>query len=340
MTRSTRGWWILALAVASCVTHAGPMAHADDALDARFFDARGRQLYALSEFDAALRAFLRADAIAPSATTAYNVGLTAELASEPLLAWNAYERFLRTAPDEHRLRADATRRQHGLDGRVQVIEVASSPEGAEVFVDRVDHGVLGRTPLRVALPAGAHTVLLRAERHELFEYPVDGAAGDTVRLSAELHPRRGTLDVRGIPSGGTLWLQRDDGIVTEVTSDGRVELLIGTYRLVLHARDVRHPEVQVELNEGETQTLRLTPVPIHGPSGRLAVRVSPDATLLVDGVEIARAPVVLPEVRVGWRVVELRAPGHRTYTTRVDVREGQAVRLDVSLVPDRRPASR
>ena len=39
---------------------------------------------------------------------------------------------------------------------------------------------------------------------------------------------------------------------------------------------------------------------------------------MVDGVEIARAPVVLPEVRVGWRVVELRAPDARTFVIELE----------------------
>jgi hypothetical protein len=337
---STTLRWLGPLLCILCLTLSTHAAHADDALDAHFFDARGRQLYAQGSFDAALRAFLRAHTIAPSLATEYNVALTADLAGEPLLAWNAFERFLREAPEDHRLRGEAQQRQTRLGRSVHVVDISTVPAQAEVFVDRMEHGRGGRTPLRLALTPGAHQLLVLAERHEPVTRSVDGGAGVLTRVHVDLRARLGTLALSRLPRGGVLTLERDDGVVVESASDEPLSLLVGTYRATLAATGFQRTSVHVEIRDGETQPLVLTPIPVDGPTGRLVVRVNPDATLLVDGTERAQAPIVLHRVGAGPHRIELRAPGFRPWAEQVDIRANEATHLDVTLVPAPPPAPR
>ena len=75
-------------------------------------------------------------------------------------------------------------------------------------------------------------------------------------------------------------------------------------------------------------------------TGRLVVRVSPDATLQVDGIERAQAPVVLRGVDAGPHRVQLSAAGYVPFVAEVDIRANEATRLDVTLTPAPRPAPR
>lgn len=338
MTVAAR-WLALWLGVC-CLTPLTPTVRADDALDARFFDARGRELYARGSFEPALRAFLRAHAIAPSLTTVYNVALTADLAEQPLMAWNSFERFLREAPEDHPLRSEAEARQARLGSSVHVVDVRAAPAGAEVFVDRMEHGRAGRTPVRIALSPGEHVLLVRAERHEPENHAVDGDAGMHTPVHLDLRARLGTLLLSGLPTGGVLALERDDGVVVEARSDGPLPLLVGRYRTTLVAAGFRHEQVMVDIHEGVSHPLVLTPAAGPPRTGRLVVRVSPDATLQVDGIERAQAPVVLRGVDAGPHRVQLSAAGYVPFVAEVDIRANEATRLDVTLTPAPRPAPR
>ncbi len=328
--------WLL---VWMCLASSGHRVRADDALDARFFDARGRALYQEGDFHAALRAFLRAHTIAPSLATAYNVALTADLAGRPLLAWNTFEGFLAEAPSDHRLRADATLRQQRLGAAVHVVDITSSPIGAEVFLDRVEHGHGGRTPLRIAVAAGAHHLLVHAERHIGETRTVGGNAGGLTQVHVELTPRVGTVVISGVPTGGHVTLVRDDGGVVESLMDGAHALLVGTYRATLVAAGWRQEPVELHVAEGGTVRLPLVPMEQQRATGRLVVRSGPDATLFVDGTPRARAPVVLTGLSAGRHRVELRARGHAPWVGWVEVHANQATRLDVTLPRARSPAT-
>ena len=106
--------WIACLTALVVVVNA---ARADSALDARYFDERGRAHYAQGDFAEALRAFLQAHRIAPSSATLFNVGLTAQLSGEPQLAWSSFEAYLTAPPRDD---GDTVQRAEALTRRVNL----------------------------------------------------------------------------------------------------------------------------------------------------------------------------------------------------------------------------
>lgn len=312
----------------------GTVAMADDALDARYFDARGRTLYAAGEFDAALDAFLHAHRIAPSASTLYNVALTAALAREDALAWRFFEAYRSSGAVDPARMADALARQETIAGRVAVIAITSEPAGARVFVDRRDLGVSGITPLRVAVTSGSHRIIVEADRHASRDVEVGVEVGRVTPLHVPLRATTGTARFVGVPPGARVVVVRDDGVEREVTT-AVAELVVGRYEARLESAQHEASSVRFEVRERGTADIAFVARGRVVATGRVVVRSTPRATVYVDGTARAPTPVVLADVPVGVRRVELRAPGHATEVREVDVRRDSSSTIDAVLDPTR-----
>ena len=109
MRRGARFLVLLVPAIAIAIGIAAPVRGV--AIEARYFDDRARSEFALRHYDAALALFLQVQLAAPSAGTLYNIGVSAELAHQPAVAYAHLEEFVRseTANPEHR--ADAIPRR-------------------------------------------------------------------------------------------------------------------------------------------------------------------------------------------------------------------------------------
>jgi hypothetical protein len=317
-------------------------AHADSALDARYFDARGRAHYAAGDFAEALRAFLQAHRIAPSPATRFNVGLTAQLSGEPQLAWSSFEAYLASTPapddgradgaDAHdsRQRADAVARQRAVEAHIAVLTITSDPPGAQVYVDRREYGARGVTPVRVAVLPGAHRVTLEAARHATGTVDVVGEAGAHHPIALTLEPRLGAVSFVGVSPDTRLRLRRDDGLASEVGPDAR-QLPIGRYEARVVSEAVVAAPVFFHVVEGSEARATFVVRPAHVAVGRLVVRSSPSATISVDGVPRASTPEVLTDVPVGAHRVTISAPGYTPWERVVLVHPNQSTSLSVQL---------
>ena len=90
----------------------------------------------------------------------FNLGLASERLERHNDAFNYYAEYLRSFDLTADERAEGTRRLTAVRSEVAVLSIRSTPEGADVRIDRNDLPVRGQTPLELALPEGAHTVLL------------------------------------------------------------------------------------------------------------------------------------------------------------------------------------
>jgi hypothetical protein len=72
------------------------------------------------------------------------------------------------------------------------------------------------------------------------------------------------------------------------------------------------------------------------PFGILAIQVDPaDAQIFVDGqawAAVQGLPELVVHMSAGWHQLEVRKAGYQTFSTRLELREGQTTRLSVKLV--------
>lgn len=123
--------------------------------------------YADGKYEAAIRAFERANQAHPNAAFSYNVARAYQALGDYAQAVNWYRNYLTRA----RHPRDAERVQHRIElllvslakTRPQQLSVASDPDGAEV---RVDGALVGVSPWKGSLSLGAHTLTLQKAGYE------------------------------------------------------------------------------------------------------------------------------------------------------------------------------
>jgi len=101
-----------------------------------------------------------------------------------VLRMPGYEAFLDAVQvgDDGQSKVDAE--LHPKTGHVAWAQVDSSPSGAEIWVDGVSTGQ--RTPARVEIPSGIHTIALKLEGYRPARSPVQASEGGTVNVSRRL----------------------------------------------------------------------------------------------------------------------------------------------------------
>jgi hypothetical protein len=188
------------------------------------------------------------------------------------------------------------------------VRVASTPRHAAVYVDGFYAGIVDDfdgTFQRLALPAGGHRITLYLEGFVTEEFSVYLRPGSTFTL------RRTMLRV---PPGG-------------VTERPAVSVPVppppdGTYTPPSGAPPV-----------GPTTAPAPPPV-AAGEIGVVELHVQPaTATLTIDGVRwLSSEPGVYEvEVAAGRHRVEVTAPGYRSFSSDIEVRDGETTPLNVTL---------
>lgn len=143
----------------------GSAPHADDPAKARQLAKskyqQGVEAYRAEHYADAVRSFLEADAISPSAALSYNIARAYEKLGDDAQTLRWYRNYLRLNPQAPNA-AEVQGYVRVLSAAVakkgiQQVSVLSDPPGATVAIDG---NPLGVTPLTVELPPGSHTALL------------------------------------------------------------------------------------------------------------------------------------------------------------------------------------
>jgi tetratricopeptide (TPR) repeat protein len=128
---------------------------------------QGVAAYREQRFAEAMKLFLEADAIAPSAPLSFNVARSFEKLDDISGALRWYRDFLRRSPqaaNAAEVRAKVATLASALSQRgLQQISVMSEPAGATVLIDEQN---LGITPVTRDLPPGKHRLVLRLAGYE------------------------------------------------------------------------------------------------------------------------------------------------------------------------------
>ncbi|MBN1207829.1 MAG: TonB-dependent receptor [Myxococcaceae bacterium] len=288
----------------------------------------GNEAYAKGNFNEALRSYFTSYRLVPNRNVLFNIARCYEAQNRFNEAYRYYNDLLDEQPPDDDA-AEIRRALERLRSKVALVRVTTSPEGAEVYIDRLDLGSRGRSPLTLALPAGRHKVLVKKEGYRPTEASVHLSRGRSAVQDFELVLITGTVELTGTPAGAEVRTAPDGAVVAQVP--GKLALTPGQH--VLYVRAPGHAPAQLVTEVPADGTIQV-PValgPQEKPTGRLVVTANREnATVRVDGKPTGFTPTVvtLPE---GDHILEVESLDVRPLSQKVKVVADQEIKVHAEL---------
>ena len=195
---------------------------------------------------------------------------------------------------------------------------------AIVSIDGVESG---RAPGAIVMPAGTHTITLRAPRHVDYIASVDvQGAGASQDLKVVLQPSWGTLQISAIPAGARVTV---DGVDNGVTPSV-VDAPSGVRQVRISAPGLKTWESSIVLAAGEA--LNVGPITLGQPDAHLVLTSVPaGAEVTLGGTHRGKTPIEV-DLPAGFQhelVVNL--PGYATWTQPVFADAGKKISIVAKL---------
>jgi outer membrane receptor for ferrienterochelin and colicin len=323
----------LCAALLSGLLARAPLARADGVADEAEVNFRlGAERYQAGDYRAALAFFLASQRLVPNRNVRFNIVRTFQRLGQYPEAYRWCQEALREESDPA-LHAELEQLLGVIERDVAVLDVTSDPAGATVYVDRVDLGSLARTPARLALAPGEHTLILALEGYQPARLPnIQLRKQRPALVSAKLERIVGTVEV--VAAAPTeVRVDAEDGDLICVAPCA-LTLPPGSHFLHFRRAGFRLPARGVRVAAGQRTRVRAEGEPLTG-----SIVVTTDvrgAAVEVDGEVLGFTPAVLPRVPVGARRVRVSLSGYEPIERVGEVQEGRAASLrELSLVPSR-----
>ena len=354
----------------------------------------GREAYQNGEYERAIELFTSANSTAPNIRLHLYIGqahanlgeLGPAIAQYEIYAASSEEAAAEVAPDLDALRLVAVdvaffevaadvddaitvaegsqpaprsqrRYELGTNMRDVAVQIRSAPRGASVFIDDVEYGAVGTTPLDVRLFTGRHLIVVERQyfesQSEIVNVVVPDAGESIPTFRFELERRSVPASITSEPITATVTYISEDGERTRIDSghwDGELPAGPGTFLLQAASGD-RRIEATVDAGPDETFEAHLNLDEVDddddaapsGPQiGTLIIETSiAGATVSVDGSYLGASPGEFStDVRAGEHTVTISAPGFVPwrYTVDVDPNEEKTVVAPTYLEPESGPS--
>ncbi|NLX25006.1 MAG: PEGA domain-containing protein [Lentisphaerae bacterium] len=191
-----------------------------------------------------------------------------------------------------------------LSGKTSSFSVATTPDGAEVYVDGKAAGI---TPCTVgSLAEGSYAVEIRKGGYESAYANLFLAKGESKNLKLQMKPITGLLQAVSNPEGAEVLI---DGVSRGTTPLLLTDLPLGEYRLEFQIREKFLPRTR------EVRLIDRSPVKVEvnldSRMARLKVGSSPaGAEILVNGVLKGTTPMTVEDVVPGNAEVRVEMKGY------------------------------
>lgn len=288
----------------------------------------GNEAYAKGNYNAALSSYFTSYRLVPNRNVLFNIARCYEAQNRFNEAYRYYNDLLGEglAEDDS---AEVKRSLERLRPKVALIRVTTSPEGAEVYIDRADLGSRGRSPQTLALAPGRHKVMVKKEGYRPTEATVTLTRGRSVAQNFELALITGTVEIAGTPAEAEVRTAPDGPAVATVP--GKLVLPPGQH--VLYVRAPGHAPAQLVVEVPADGTVKV-PVALGTqarPTGRLVVTANRDnAQVRVDGKPVGFTPTVLT-LTEGDHILEVESLEVRPLRQTVTVVAEQEIKVFAEL---------
>lgn len=312
----------------SLVVSAVP-ARADNASEAQLQFELGSELYKQGRYIEAIDRFIASNRLAPNPNVVLNIAQTYAFLHRPAEAYNWYSSYLAfEVSAEQRASAEAARA--ALLPDLAVLDVTTEPPQAELFVDRPELGSVGVSPRQIAVEAGNHRLVARVSGYHDADVIVPAERGRARPIQLTLSPIVGQLSVVSQPAG--VHIRSEPGGVELGVGPTKLQLPIGEHRLAFSAPGYVEQSRVIIVKEGQNTDLNVRLSREASTVSVLSIKGNPaGARVLLDGIELGRAPLSNPEISPGARALQVSAAGYEPWQGRVVFEPGAATRVDFKL---------
>jgi len=282
----------------------------------------GNERYDAGDTKAALEHFLASNRLAPNKNVLFNIARCYEQLKLLPDAYRYYSASLEAETSEagRRRTEDSLER---LKPRVALLTIESDPPGATIYLDRKDLGSRGATPRTLALPEGAHRVLVELPDFELGQSPkLDLRLGEETRTVLALKPVLGAIKVSGTNQGS---VHLDGHSAPKCSVPCTFQVQVGRHTVVVSQDGFRTREFPVEVAAQKTVAVRAILEPL---SGSAVVNADVGGALIsVDGQPRAFTPAVVT-LPVGRHEIVLSPEGYRPLRRTVLIETDQSTTVN------------
>jgi outer membrane receptor protein involved in Fe transport len=313
----------LTLLLAPCLAWANNTA---DEADVAF--ELGNEAYAKGNYNEALSSYFTSYRLVPNRNVLFNIARCYEAQNRFNEAYRYYNDLLSEGITDDDS-AEVKRSLERLRPKVALVRVATSPEGAEVYIDRTDLGSRGRSPQTLALSPGRHKVMVKKEGYRSAEATVQLSRGRAVSQSFELTLITGTVEISGTPADAEVRTSPEGPVLARVPG----KLVLPPGQQVLHVRSPGHAPAQLVVEVPADGTIKV-PVALGTqarPTGRLVVTANREnASVRVDGKPAGFTPTVVT-LTEGDHVLEVESFEVRPLKQTVKVVPDQEIKVHAEL---------
>ncbi len=222
---------------------------------------------------------------------------------------------------------------------IGVLQVKSTPGGADVYVDGFYSGATAATIGNLA--AGPHIVQLKLAGYREWigtvDIPVNSVAFIDATFEVATADPTGNIVVTSDPPGGSVYL--DNNFQGRTQADNPLDLTgipPGSYSLEIQLVNYRDFITMVEVLPGQTAVIHAELIPAANPSetGTLQITSDPQgANIFLDNVCRGVTPLTIPSIGAGNHTLLLRLQGYNDYSSSVSIAPGQSLQVQAALSP-------
>lgn len=222
---------------------------------------------------------------------------------------------------------------------VGVLQVISTPGGADLYVDQVYSGVTATTVGN--LQNGEHQVTLRLAGYQDWTGSVPVKGGATTTITPTLAPvgqaLTGDLQVSSRPPGGSVFLDGDFRGITPANEHLEITgITPGRHTLSIQLPNFQDYQETVIVTAGQITAVSAVLPPAKNPSsvGNLRITSQPGAAeILIDNQYQGITPLTLSSFPAGDHTLIIRLNGYLDYQQVITIVPGQDLLISASLSP-------
>lgn len=288
----------------------------------------GNASFLAGRYEQALAHYFASHRLVPNRNVIFNIAKCYENLRRYVEAYRYYSSYLETASEAER--PEVRKALERIERRVGIIVVESKPSGATIFIDRIDLGSIGTTPMAVPVEPGQYTIILDHPGYlRRQSETIEVQAGQRLPQTLDLQRREGRVALSGDPRDVSVTLL-PSGTPRDITLPVELNLPVGEQRLLIEAIGFKTLELPVQVLERDTVSAAIL---LPRETGTLVVTASEtNSAVLLDGQLVGFTPVVIPNVNVGEHTLRVNQEGFETFVTRLEVEPDSREEIAVTLV--------